>query len=378
VDPFFYQTFLGLTENPGVWGDFRWPIVGALAFSWAMIFFILHKGVRRVGKVVIYTVTIPWICLIILVIRGLTLPGAVEGLNYYLTPNFSALLNGEVWFGAFSQIAFTLGLGMGIMFAYGSYIPKDSDITNNAMITSFANCATSFFAGFAVFSIIGFLAQSLGVSVQAVTESGIALTFITFPTAISMMPFIPQIIGIVLFLCIWMLGIDSAFSISEAMITGIVDKFRISKAKATAMICIISFVVGTFLFCRGSGLYWLDMIDRAVAFYGLLLAGLVECIIIGWVFGADKVREHVNSVSDLKIGKWFDWLIKIVVPVGLAYVIAWGLKSDIPVYGGYPVWASTIGVWGVLLLTLVLALIFGFVIKGKGSEEKKVKEVKRC
>jgi NSS family neurotransmitter:Na+ symporter len=370
VSHFFNHVFLGLTAGPGTLGRFNLPIIGGLIVTWVAIFLILYKGVKRVGKVVIYTVTIPWICIIILVIRGLTLPGALEGLDYYLTPNFAAMTRagGEVWFAAFSQIAFTLSLGQGVMFAYGSYLSKDSDVSNNVVITSLANCATSFIAGFAIFSTAGFLAYSLNVPVPEVTASGIDLAFITMPLAISMTPAVPQIFGVVLFLCLWTLGIDSAFALIEGMSTALMDKFNISRVKVLAILCTVSFLAGVLVFSRGGGIYWLDMVDRAVSFYGLLISGLAACIIVGWIFGADKLREHVNAVSEIKLGRWFNWLAKLFAPIGLIFVIFWGIKTDIPAYGGYPVWASTLGVWGILILMLVIALILSFV---KGKQEVK-------
>ena len=376
VPSFFYNDFLRVTSGPGVLGGLNLVVVGALALCWIAIFLILYKGVRRVGKVVIYTVSIPWACLLILVLRGLTLPGAIEGLNAYLTPDLSALGDISIWVAAFGQVAFTLSLGMGVMFAYGSYLPKKSDVSNNVMITSFANCGTSFFAGFAIFSTLGFLAQSLGVIVPEAVSSGHALAFVTLPMAISMMPVLPQLIGIVLFLCLFTLGIDSAFALIEGVSTALTDKFKISRKKVLCILCGVSFLTGVFVFSRGGGLHWLDLIDRSVSFYGLLISGLFVCVAVGWThtskkgrffsrFGASKLREQVNAVSDFNIGKWFDVLVMFVAPVGLIFVIGWGIISDIGGYGEYPLWASTLGVWGILILMVALSVIFSFLKEKK-------------
>ncbi len=109
---------------------------------------------------------IAWITLIILVIRGITLPGAIQGLNYYLSPDFSQLANLDLWFAALSQIAFTLSLGMASMYAYGSFMKQKGDVNNNALITGLGDGATSYFAGFAIFSVVGFLMQSLSIPVE--------------------------------------------------------------------------------------------------------------------------------------------------------------------------------------------------------------------
>jgi len=356
---YFYGNILNLSSGPTALGGLQWPIVGALAAVWVVLFFIMFKGARVIGKVAMWTVLIPWALLIVLLIRGLTLPGAVEGLNYYLAPDFGALTNPDLWFGAFSQIAFTLSLGMAGMFAYGSFIAKKADVTNNAFITSFSNCATSFFAGFAVFSIVGFIMQSLSVSVGEVSASGLGLAFVTYPVAISMMPAMAAVTGVIFFVCFFFLGIDSAFFLSYGgVIAPLRDKFGWGRAKVTAAICAIAFVIGL-IFTTGGGLYWLDIVDRAVSFYGLLITGALACLVVGWVYGADKLRKHLNSTSDFKVGAWFDWMIKIVVPAGLLFVVIYGgFMNEIPdAYGGYqlgPLNGSHI-IWIILVVTLGLS-----------------------
>jgi len=356
---YFFENVLNLSSGPGKLGGIQWPIVGFLAFTWIAIFLIIFKGANISGKIAVWTVTIPWLILVIMLIRGITLPGAVKGLNYYLTPNFKALKNAEVWFGAFSQIAFTLSLGMAGMFAYGSFVAKKADITNNAFITSFSNCATSFFAGFAVFSIVGFIMQTLAIPVEEVSASGLSLAFVTYPVAVSMMPAAGGISGFLFFICLWFLGIDSAFFLAHGgVIAPVYDKFGMKRVNATALICILGFLVGI-LYTTGGGLYWLDIVDRAVCFYGLLLTGALATIVIGWVFGAKKLREHLNETSDIKVGAWWDWLLKIVVPVCLLFVVIYGgfVKDFAKPYGGYPLWAASF-IWIILIVTLILSFVF--------------------
>jgi len=360
--PFYFDQVLHLSSGPTVLGAPIGALVGFLALTWVVIFLIIFKGARVIGKVAVWTVTIPWALLIILLIRGLTLPGATEGLNYYLTPNFAALGNAEVWFGAFSQIAFTLSLGMAGMYAYGSFVAKKADVTNNAFITSFSNCATSFFAGFAVFSTVGFIMHTLSIPVGEVSASSVGLAFVTFPVAISMMPAAAGFVGVVFFLCLFFLGIDSAFFLAYGgVVRPLMDKFGWSRTKTTAGVCGIAFLIGI-IFTAPGGLYWgPDMLDRAVAFYGLLLTGAISCIVVGWVFGAKKLREHINKTSDIKVGAWFDWLIKIVVPAGLLFVVIYGgFVHDIPeAYGGYQVGilnGSHI-IWIILIVTLGLSFL---------------------
>jgi len=357
--PFFFEKVLNLSSGPEVLGGLQWPLVAGLAFAWIVLFFIMFRGAKAIGRVSIWLVCIPWMLLIVLLIRGLTLPGAIDGLNYYLTPDLNALRNIDVWFGAFSQIAFTLSLGMAGMFAYGSFVAKKADITNNALITSFSNCATSFFAGFAVFSTVGFIMQALNIPVGEVSVASVGLAFVSYPVAISMMPGANAVVGVIFFLCLFLLGTTSAYFLAYGgVISPIMDKFGLSRVKATSIVCVIAFLIGLIFTTRG-GLYWgPDILDRAVSFYGLLITGALSCIVIGWVFGARKIREYLNETSDIKVGAWWDWLIKIVVPAGLLFVVIYGgfMKDIAEPYGGYPLWAASM-IWVILVVTLILSFV---------------------
>jgi len=357
AEGFFINTFLQRSSGPGVLGSIRLPVLAGLAATWICILLIIHKGVKSVGKVVLVTVPLPLLLLVVMVIRGVTLPGAAEGLRYYLTPDFEALTDPNVWLAAYGQIFFTLTIGFGVMIAYASYLPKRSDITNNAFITGLVNCGTSFLAGFAVFSTLGYLAHVTGKGVEDVVSSGISLAFITYPTMIKLLPFGASIFGIIFFLMLLTLGIDSAFSLVEAAVAAGQDRWKVSRKAMNLFTCGLAFIVGL-IFCTEAGLYWLDIVDHFINNFGLVLIGLFECLVIGYVFGAKRMREYINSVSEIKLGAWWDWLIRVIVPIILIITVVMSTVKLLRVpYGDYPQWALLIGGWGVALLILALALM---------------------
>jgi NSS family neurotransmitter:Na+ symporter len=285
-----------------------------------------------------------------------TLPGAVEGLKWYLTPDFSAILSGKTWLQAYAQVFFSLSLGFGILTAYASYLPKRSDISNNAFITSFADAGFAYFAGFSVFSVLGYLAQAQGVPIADVVEGGPGLAFVVYPTAISLMPAAP-LIAAAFFLTLLTLGIDSAFSIVEGVVAGIRDKWNVSQNATAAGFCTFGFLVGI-LFTTGAGLYWLDIVDHWMNNYGLVVIGFLECIAVGWFYGTKKLKDYINEVSDFKIGWWWDLFIKWITPLALGWAIVANVVEEIKVpYEGYPTWALVAGGWGVVALIIVVAAI---------------------
>ncbi|RKY95930.1 MAG: sodium-dependent transporter, partial [Candidatus Hydrothermota bacterium] len=222
---FFYQHVLGLTDGIFHFGKIQWPIVAGLAVSWIWIVLSIWKGAKTVGKVVYVTVVLPWFLLLIFVIRGLTLPGAMEGVKYYLTPRFEFLLNPALWHAAISQVFFSLSVGFGIMIAYASFLPPGSDVLNNAFLVAFSDAATAYVSGFAVFSALGYYARMLGTTVDKVMKSGPELAFVTYPTIINHLPLAP-LFGILFFLMLLTLAVDSAFSMVEGGAAALIDKFH--------------------------------------------------------------------------------------------------------------------------------------------------------
>ncbi len=357
---FFTDHVLGFSTAAGERGSIRpWLLVG-LALTWGAVFLIIHKGVLRVGKVVMITVPLPAAILLILALRGITLEGSAAGLEYYLKPDFAALAKASTWQAAYGQVFFSLSLGFGILIAYASYMPRDSDVSNNAFITSFANCATSFLAGFAVFSTLGYLAWASGTEVKDVVASGPGLAFVTYPAAISKMAalggFWPPVIGVLFFVMLLTLGIDSLFSLIEAVVTGLRDRFPwIERWMVAAALCGLGFVVGGAVFASRAGLAWLDLFDHWTCNYGLVLVGLLECVLVGYFFPTRKLRAFVNRVSDIRLGHWWELCIRVVTPIILVYILFSNVLDEFvkPYGAGYP---SFMGVTAkVIFLGLVVA-----------------------
>ena len=368
----FFTNFLGDTGSPLVIGGISLPVLLGLIAVWLSIFLILYKGVKRIGKVVALTVPIPTILLIILAIRGLTLPGAMEGVSYYLTPDFSKLGDVNVWLAAYAQVFFSFSLAQGIMITYASFLKKKSDLTNNAFIVALADAGTSFLAGFAVFSVVGYLAMSQGIGIDALGTqiAGANLTFITYPTAISLLPFAAAFFGMIFFIALLTFGIDSAFSMIEPISTSVNNKWRISKTKATAIMCILGFFL-SLIFATGGGLYLLEIIDHFIANFGLVTIGLLECLIFGWMFKIYRIREHANETSEILLGRWWDILIKFIIPIILGILLLVALINNVinNPYPEYPAWLIVL--MGIAPLLIITGLSFALMkIKGKKEDEE--------
>jgi len=354
---FFEQTVLQRSAGPS---DIGWPVgplVVGMILTWLTIYLILRKGVRSVSKVVMITVPLPMILLAVMLVRGITLPGAMDGIRYYLTPDFSRLLEPKIWLRAYGQIFFSLSLASGVMIGYGSFLGKKAEINNSAMITGLANCGTSFFSGFVVFSMLGYLAQVKGVPVAEVTTSGTGLAFVAFPTAISQLPALNAVFGIVFFVTLLTLGIDSAFALQEAFTTGFHDKWHVQPEKLARTFVLCALPVSLLFVTRG-GYYWFDIVDKWICDFGLVISGLVACLVVGFLYPVREFREYLNGQSEIRIGGWWIWMLRFVTPVVLLVTLIVNLKAEITEgYENYPRWATLIGGWGVVLFWAVLGYI---------------------
>ena len=354
----YFDKLTGITSGPFEMGSIRGPIIMGLLLSWIAIVLCIWKGAKTVGKVVYFTVLIPWFLLIVFVVRGVTLPGAIQGLNYYLTPDFSKLLEPQVWLAAFTQVFFSFSIGFGVMIAYGSFLPRDSDIVNNAFIIGLCDAGTAFLGGLAVFGALGYHSFITGKPVEAVVSAGPGLVFVTYPAIISNLPFWQPLFGVLFFLMLLTLAIDSAFSLVEGVAAGVQDKWKLSHRTVNISVALLAFALAIPL-TFGGGLHWLDIVDRFMTQFGLISIVLIECLVIGYIYGSRKIREYVNSQSEFSVRGWWDIFIKVVTPIVLLFLVVMEAKARIESsYGGYPRSAEFIGGW----LVVILIPIIGFIL----------------
>jgi NSS family neurotransmitter:Na+ symporter len=354
-DSFFFKEFLAVSGSPSEIGNVRFPILVGLVIIWLINWAIIYRGVQR-GLELANKIFMPllFILTLILVFWSLTLDGALTGIKAYLTPDFSKITDPKVWIDAYSQIFFTLSLGFGIMIAYASYLPAKTNISRNALLTAFLNSGFSIFAGFAVFSVLGFMATSQGQPLTEVVSQSIGLAFVAYPKAISLMPG-GNIFGAIFFLSLVVAGISSSISIIEAFTSAVVDKFAVNRKSFVTLISILGFL-GSIIFTTQAGLLWLDIVDHFLTHYGLVVVGIAECILVGWFFRLNIIRDHVNRISSIKLGFWWELLIKYFVPLVLGVILVWDLSKELKEpYGGYS-WTSLIFIgidW--ILITLIAA-----------------------
>ncbi len=335
---FFFGDYLNFNKSFTL-GRLQFHIVGTLIITWLAMYLCIFRGVKLVSKVVMWTVPLPWLMLLILTIRGLTLEGAVQGLEYYLEPNWGNLADPVTWRWGFGQMFFSMSLAFGIMITYSSFLHRKSDINNNAAIIGLADMGTSFVAGLAVFATLGGMAYAstlagAAVPVEKVVGGGPGLAFVAFPYALAQLPHAAWFSAL-FFASLLLLGIDSAFSITESVLASIVDKTGWNRGRTLIGLSVVGLLIGV-LFCTQGGLTWLGTFDDFInGTWGITLTALLECFVLGWLFRLRRLRRHANERSDWKTGRWWDWSIRLVIPVILAALFAWSLFDSMKDPNGY-------------------------------------------
>lgn len=265
-------------------------------------------------------------------------------------PNLKVKLqDAGMWSEACAQIFFTLSICIGVMVSYSSYNPVDAPIIANGFAVSLCNSGFSFFAGFAVFSTVGYL---IGMNSPVQDKvSSIALAFVAYPAAVETMPganFWTLLLSVTLFT----LGIDSAFAMVEGTVT-VVQETKIgkkmSKVVIATMLCVIGAIFSTF-FCFNWGFTFFDIIDHYLNVYLVLLMGILQSVSIGWYFCQDQSMEKSRPAS----------LVLMIMYFGLMIPLAWLCYFAFPEQSwvGLPV----IWIWNILAIILS-ALIAKFVSK---------------
>lgn len=328
----FFGDILGFEESLSL-GALRAPVVMGMLASWALIYFCLFRGVKWVSKVVLITVPLPWLMLFVLAIRGVTLEGATTGLSFYLDPDWSKLAVADTWRLAFTQVFFSLSLGFAVMLSYASFLHRKSDLNNNAAIIGLGDLATSFIAGIAVFATLGNMAMLINVPVDKAVTAGPGLAFAVYPYALAQLPTGAAVFSLLFFIALLTLGIDSAFSIVEAVQASVNDNKPASWRKSWTLpaVCLIGAAISIIYTAGKGGLNWLGIVDDQInGPFGILSVALAECLVVGYAWKGEfiiKMREHANERSDWKLGKWWDMVIRYVAPFCLLGLICWSISD---------------------------------------------------
>ncbi|NXP87516.1 S6A14 protein, partial [Passerina amoena] len=368
------QRSSGLDET----GRIVWYLALCLLLAWIIVAAALYKGIKSSGKVVYFTALFPYVILIVLLVRGATLEGALDGIEFYIgtESNITKLLEAEVWKDAATQIFFSLSTAWGGLVALSSYNKFHNNCYADAILICVTNCATSVFAGFAIFSILGHMAFVSQRPVSEVVDSGFDLAFVAYPEALSQLPVSP-LWSFLFFFMLVLLGLDSQFAIVETLTTTIQDInpsiMKKLRGPITLGVCAVLFLCG--LICvTQAGIYWVNLMDHFCAGWGLLFTGVLEIVGIMYIYGGKRFIEDIEMMIGKKSSAfWLWWKLcwYFITPVLLTVILVWSLTTfSNPTYGSivYPAWGNTLG-WCMIIFSVMWIPIVAIIklLRAEGS-----------
>uniref|UniRef100_A0A8C3H358 Transporter n=1 Tax=Corvus moneduloides TaxID=1196302 RepID=A0A8C3H358_CORMO len=316
VIEFWERRVLKISDGIQHLGGLRWELALCLLLAWIICYFCIWKGVKSTGK---------------------------------------------VWMDAGTQIFFSYAICLGCLTALGSYNKYHNDCYRDCVALCFLNSGTSFVAGFAIFSILGFMAQEQGVPIAEVAESGPGLAFIAYPRAVVMLPFSP-LWACFFFLMVVLLGLDSQFVCVESLVTALVDMyptiFRKKNRRETLilLVSILSYLVGLVMLTEG-GMYVFQLFDYyAASGMCLLFVAIFETLCIAWVYGAERFYDNIEDMISYRPWPIIRYCWLFITPAVCMATFLFSLIKYTPLTYNkkyvYPWWGDTLG-WLLALSSMV-------------------------
>ncbi|XP_019735669.1 sodium- and chloride-dependent transporter XTRP3A [Hippocampus comes] len=360
---FFFRETLNISSSIEENGGIHTGQVLCFVLAWVITYLFIIHGIKSSGKVVYFTATFPYVVLVIYLIRGLTLPGAIHGITYMFTPKMEELANPTAWINAATQIFFSLGLGFGSLIAFSSYNQYNNNFEHQAFTVAIINSGTSIFASIVTFSIYGFkatvnyenclermrilLLNSFNLAEDTINKSnvldwiktlnatypeqfaelgnkvedcdlndeldtaveGVGLAFIVYSEAIQNMP-LPQLWSVLYFIMLLLIGLGSMLGNMTAITTPLRDLKILSKVSNevfNGILCLIFLLLGL-AFTTPSGNYWFTMFNDYGASFSLLFVVLIEIITVSYLYGIKRFEKDIEDM----LGHRPNWYLKIM------------------------------------------------------------------
>ena len=267
----------------------------------------IANGIEKVCKIMLPML---FLILIVLVVRVLMIPGIAEGIEYYIYPDWSQLLNPQMWAAAAGMALFAVGLGPGILFAYGRHVKKNQDIAMDFITVNVVQLFICLLSGFIIIPAVKMFGMD--------PLMGKGIMFVALPKVFASMSG-GAVFMALFFLALLFAGISSSVSQLEVGISAIMDKqgLKMKRKKATVTGVIVAAAVA--IPCVWNDAFF-AVFDNVVGNIGYCVCALGIALLIAWKFGARKVREELyNPTGEIKWGAWVDIMYKYLVVLVLAY-----------------------------------------------------------
>ncbi len=324
---YFFESFTApfFGDEAGFFGDIAFG-PGALLFHLAFMAATIVILIRGVGKGIeganLIMMPVLFLSVIGLVIYGNIQTGSAAGREFYLNPDFSAVTTGTISEAA-GQTFFSIGLGLGTMLTYSSYLERKGNLQATGMTIGLADTAVAILAGFMVFPLIFSLGlESLVNPDNAGTVGGL---FIVIPSAFAAVGgFLGQAMAVIFFLMLTFAALSSALSLLEVPVSAVIDRTQWGRPRAVLLVGLSVYILGIPSAFSGS---FLNIVDLFVSNVLLLLGGLLLAIYVGWIrphYLDEMTHGHDGGIE---WSRYFRPVIKFVLPVFLSVLLVLGIVN---------------------------------------------------
>lgn len=352
-----FSTGIDVQETQQIWDGFIASPLQTVAFhalAVALVGFIVVRGLKG-GFEAVLNLTVPmlFVVLVLLAVWAMTMPGAGEGLSYLFVPDWNLLLDGDMWFGAFVQMAFSSGAGWGLYLTYSVYTRKKEDFALNSLLVVSWNHLASLLAGIAVICTV-FAVQSTAYAEQAVSSGDQGLMFVYLAALFGQVPGGTWLLAPLFFLVLVLAGLSSLIAMMELVVRNLID-LGFQRRTATLGIVLVAFLGGV------PSALDVDILTNQDSVWGigLLLSGFLAAVAV-FRYGLERARAELDATSDLHVGAWWKVLM-VIYPLIFVGVFAWFmyLSATDPTQTWYdPVETFSIATmvlqWGVALIVMLL------------------------
>lgn len=355
---FFFSEILHSRPDFSISG-ISFPVLGCIFAAWVLIFLCVKGGAKGISAAAKFTVIIPVVLFSAMAVRGMFYPNSGEALSALFTPDFSGLYNPEIWLSALGQVFFSLSVAVGIMPAYGGYLPEGTNIFSCSLIIAAADFAVSVLSSVVLFTTL----YGCGLK-HFIGLSGIVTAFKVYPVAITRLfggnAALNAVAGVLFYISLAMMAVQAAVSMLEAFVSPFCGSTGISRKKLSAAICAAGAVISVFYATDGA-VTAVFLNDNFVNFYNVLILCIVECILLARSKKCGELTEEINRFTGkLKMPRaLFGVSVKYLSPVILTLLTLYAIW-DIILFGlGVPLWAQIAFGWSISFIVF----LSGFVAK---------------
>jgi len=330
---------------PGaLWESFSYtPIVILFqAIALGVGVFVVARGVRGIESAAKVLMPTLLLLVIVLALRAVTLPGAERGLDFLFTPSLEGLTNYRVWLEALTQNAWDTGAGWGLIVAYAIYLRRTEDTTLNAFMLGFGNNSVSLLAGIMVLCTVFSIMPDAASEIVGAGNEG--LTFIWVPELFARMP-AGRFFMSLFFMALLFAALTSLIAMIELAVRVLMDG-GMRRGRAIALVAAVAFALGVPSALNQNAFLNQDFVWGV----GLMVSGLFFALAV-LRYGVRKFRETLINTphSDIRIGKWWEWAIRLVVVEAVVLVVwwFWQVRSE-PLFGPSGI-GSVLVQWGIAI-----------------------------